>query len=87
MKTSASASWIIGSAHIHTAHEMREHGRFQCSIKTTVNLGVFQKIAIRDMLLKFVLGEKKIILTVNLSGPWCAGGAGDGINKILFVAE
>ena len=52
-----------------------------------MNLGVFQKIAIRDMLLKFVLGEKKIILTVNLSGPWCAGGAGDGLNKILRVAE
>ena len=66
---------------------MSEHGSFQCSIKTTVNLGVFQKIAIRDMLVKFFWSEKKIILSMNLSWPRCAGGAGNGVNKILLLPE
>jgi hypothetical protein len=52
-----------------------------------MHLGVFQKIARCDMSLKFVLCEKKIILAVNLSRPRCAGGAGNGINEILLLAE
>jgi hypothetical protein len=39
------------------------------------------------MFLKILLTEKKIILAVNLSGPWRAGGAGNRVNEILLVAE
>ena len=72
---------------IHTGREVLQHGGFQRSIKTTVNFRVFEKIPRINVALEFLYAQKKVIFAVNLSGPWRAGGAGNGVNEILLVAE
>ena len=72
---------------IDSGGEVLQHSGLQRSVKTAVNLRVLEKIPRCDMFLKFLLTKKKIIFAMHLSGPWRAGGAGHGVNKILLVAE
>lgn len=72
---------------IHSNREVLQHSGFERSVKTAVNLCVLEKISRFNVALEFLLAQKKVILAVNLSGPWRAGGAGHGVNKILVVAE
>ena len=72
---------------IHSGREVLQHGGFQRSIETAVNLRVLKKIPRLDVALEFLLAQKKVILAVNLAGSWRAGGAGNGVNEILLLAE
>jgi len=67
--------------------ELRDDGGLERAVMVAVDLGVFQKISGLDVGLKVFLGEKMVILAIDLSGPRGAGRARDGVNKIRLLAE
>ena len=52
-----------------------------------VDLGVFEEITGLDVGGEFFLGEKMVILAIDLAGPWRARRARDGVSEIRLLAE
>ena len=60
---------------------------FERAIKVPVHLGVFEEVAGCDVAAERIGSKKKVIGSMRLSGARGAGGAGNGVNKILGFAQ
>lgn len=52
---------------------------FERAVEIFVDDGVFEKFAGIELSLEVLVGEKVVVLAIDLAGTWLAGGAGNGV--------